>query len=236
MPFIPYFASLVEFSQHHLLPHHCQQIPHPKEKRRISSVIIQAWAGQLVCAACGRPPVCHAASPPSAPNLTVSVTSCSHRRTLAHPHHHKVCQHLHVGSCLVSALLSLVFYYFYCCVSDLLYCLLWLRYGSTTILMADDGDGDLYNASLLLLEGRQLLEVDKQEGVRVGGAPHFQDTGVLKIHSDYFDGETLAWLVCCSVRQSDGNEGNTTNRFISPLIQVAWTTCVLRTIPCLCHQ
>ncbi|XP_050723127.1 putative neural-cadherin 2 isoform X2 [Eriocheir sinensis] len=62
------------------------------------------------------------------------------------------------------------------------------RYGSATILTADDGDGDLYNASLLLLEGRQLLEVDKQEGVRVGGAPHFQDAGVLKIHSDYFDG------------------------------------------------
>ncbi|XP_050723109.1 putative neural-cadherin 2 isoform X3 [Eriocheir sinensis] len=62
------------------------------------------------------------------------------------------------------------------------------RYGSATILTADDGDGDLYNASLLLLEGRQLLEVDKQEGIRVGGAPHFQNTGVLKIHSDYFDG------------------------------------------------
>lgn len=76
--------------------------------------------------------------------------------------------------------------------SDLLCYPLWLRYGSATILTADDGDGDLYNASLLLLEGRQLLEVDKQEGVRVGGSPHFQDAGVLKIHSDYFDGETQA--------------------------------------------
>lgn len=55
--------------------------------------------------------------------------------------------------------------------------------------MVDDGDGDLYNASLLL-EGQQLMDVDKQEGVRVGGSPYFQDTGVLKIHSDYFDGGT----------------------------------------------
>ncbi|XP_063876237.1 putative neural-cadherin 2 isoform X2 [Scylla paramamosain] len=61
------------------------------------------------------------------------------------------------------------------------------RYGSATFLMVDDEDGDLYNASLLL-EGQQLLEVDKQEGIRVGGSPHFQDTGMFKIDSDYFDG------------------------------------------------
>ncbi|XP_063876230.1 putative neural-cadherin 2 [Scylla paramamosain] len=61
------------------------------------------------------------------------------------------------------------------------------RYGSATFLEVDDGDGDLYNASLVL-EGEQLLNVDKQEGVRVGGSPYFQDTGVLKINNDYFDG------------------------------------------------
>ncbi|KAG0722457.1 Neural-cadherin [Chionoecetes opilio] len=60
------------------------------------------------------------------------------------------------------------------------------RYGSATLLSVDDGDGDLYNASLLL-EGRQRLDVDKQEGVRVGGAPYSQEAG-LKIHGDYFDG------------------------------------------------
>ncbi|MPC29128.1 Neural-cadherin [Portunus trituberculatus] len=61
------------------------------------------------------------------------------------------------------------------------------RYGSAIFLEVDDGDGDLYNASLVL-EGEQLLDVDKQEGVRVGGSPYFQEKGVLKIHNDYFDG------------------------------------------------
>ena len=78
--------------------------------------------------------------------------------------------------------------------------LLWLRYGSATFLEVDDGDGDLYNTSLLL-EGQQLLDVDKQEGVRVGGSPYFQDAGVLNIHSDYFDGKTFLELdiVVCLV-------------------------------------
>ncbi|KAK8399372.1 hypothetical protein O3P69_003470 [Scylla paramamosain] len=61
------------------------------------------------------------------------------------------------------------------------------RYGSSTFLEVDDGDGDLYNASLVL-EGEQLLDVDKQEGIRVGGSPYYQEKGVLKIHNDYFDG------------------------------------------------
>ncbi len=66
-----------------------------------------------------------------------------------------------------------------------------IRYGSAVILTADDGDGTLYNASLLLLEERQLLKVDKQEGVYVGGSPHFHSAGILRIHSDFFDGESL---------------------------------------------
>lgn len=69
--------------------------------------------------------------------------------------------------------------------------ILHFRYGSATFLMVDDEDGDLYNTSLLL-EGQQLLEVDKQEGIHVGGSPHFQDTGILKINSDYFDGEAFS--------------------------------------------
>ena len=64
---------------------------------------------------------------------------------------------------------------------------MWVRYGSATFLAVDDGDGDLYNTSLLL-EGQQLLEVDKQEGVYVGGSPHFKNTGVLNIRGDFFDG------------------------------------------------
>ena len=54
----------------------------------------------------------------------------------------------------------------------------------------DDGDGDLYNASLLL-EGEQFLEVDKQEGVYVGGSPRFQSAGFFSIQGDFFDGELL---------------------------------------------
>ncbi|KAG7160255.1 Neural-cadherin-like 14 [Homarus americanus] len=61
------------------------------------------------------------------------------------------------------------------------------RYGSATFLTVDDGDGDLYNASVVL-EGRQLLEVDKQEGVHIGGSPEFLDVSVFKIQNDYFDG------------------------------------------------
>nr|XP_045618159.1 putative neural-cadherin 2 [Procambarus clarkii] len=65
--------------------------------------------------------------------------------------------------------------------------LLAARYGSAVFLTADDGDGDLYNASVVL-EGRQLLQVDKQEGVHVGGTPEFLDVSVFKIHGDFFDG------------------------------------------------
>ncbi|XP_045130155.1 putative neural-cadherin 2 isoform X1 [Portunus trituberculatus] len=61
------------------------------------------------------------------------------------------------------------------------------RFGSSIFLVVDDGDGDLHNASLLL-EGQQFLEVDKQEGVYVGGSPHFQNAGFLSIQGDFFDG------------------------------------------------
>ncbi|XP_069941535.1 putative neural-cadherin 2 isoform X3 [Cherax quadricarinatus] len=61
------------------------------------------------------------------------------------------------------------------------------RHGSATILTADDGEGELYNASVSL-EGRQLLEVDKQEGVHVGGSPEYMGVSVFKIHGDYRDG------------------------------------------------
>ena len=64
------------------------------------------------------------------------------------------------------------------------------RYGSAVFLEVDDGDGDLYNASLVL-EGQQVLDVDKQEGIHVGGSPYFQDERVLKIKSDYFDGKNF---------------------------------------------
>ncbi|KAK8750481.1 hypothetical protein OTU49_014853, partial [Cherax quadricarinatus] len=61
------------------------------------------------------------------------------------------------------------------------------RYGSAVLLTADDGDGDLYNASVVL-EGRQLLQVDKQEGVHVGGTPEYMGVTVFSVHKDYHDG------------------------------------------------
>ncbi|MPC15764.1 Neural-cadherin [Portunus trituberculatus] len=62
-----------------------------------------------------------------------------------------------------------------------------LRHGSVTVLLVDDGDGDLYNASLSM-DGRQVLEVDKQEGVHVGGSPEYVGVSVFKIHGDYHEG------------------------------------------------
>ncbi|XP_069186499.1 putative neural-cadherin 2 [Procambarus clarkii] len=65
--------------------------------------------------------------------------------------------------------------------------LLAARYGSAVFLTADDGDGDLYNASVVL-EGRQLLQVDGQEGVHVGGTPEYAGVTVFSIHRDYHNG------------------------------------------------
>ncbi|XP_045129934.1 putative neural-cadherin 2 isoform X2 [Portunus trituberculatus] len=61
------------------------------------------------------------------------------------------------------------------------------RYGSATFLSVDDGDGDLYNASLVL-EGRQLLEMDGQEGVLIGGSPEYVGATMFKVHNDFREG------------------------------------------------
>ena len=52
----------------------------------------------------------------------------------------------------------------------------------------DDGDGDLYNASLVL-EGRQLLEMDGQEGVLIGGSPEYVGATMFKVHNDFREGK-----------------------------------------------
>lgn len=61
------------------------------------------------------------------------------------------------------------------------------RYGSATFLSVDDGDGDLYNASLVL-EGRQLLEMDGTDGILVGGSPEYDGVTMFKVHNDFHDG------------------------------------------------
>lgn len=68
-----------------------------------------------------------------------------------------------------------------------------LRYGSATFLSVDDGDGDLYNASLVL-EGRQLLEMDGSEGVLVGGSPEYVGATMFKVHNDFREGRTRVEL------------------------------------------
>ncbi|KAG7158557.1 Neural-cadherin-like 22, partial [Homarus americanus] len=62
-----------------------------------------------------------------------------------------------------------------------------LRQGSATFLTADDGDGELYQASVSL-EGRQLLSVDRLEGVHVGGTAEYVGLTVVKVHGDFYDG------------------------------------------------
>ncbi|XP_063872461.1 putative neural-cadherin 2 [Scylla paramamosain] len=61
------------------------------------------------------------------------------------------------------------------------------RYGSATFLTADDGDGDLYNASVSL-KGRQLLEVDREAGVVLGGASRQGDSGASASQRDFHEG------------------------------------------------
>lgn len=56
------------------------------------------------------------------------------------------------------------------------------------VLEVDDGDGDLYNATVGS-EGTRLLQVDKQEGVHIAGSPEYVDISIFKIQGDYFDGE-----------------------------------------------
>ena len=55
----------------------------------------------------------------------------------------------------------------------------------------DEGDGELYNASISLgeAEGTTLLQVDKQVGLHVGGLPEYAGVSVIKIHGDYHDGK-----------------------------------------------
>ncbi|KAG0722029.1 putative neural-cadherin 2 [Chionoecetes opilio] len=48
------------------------------------------------------------------------------------------------------------------------------------------GDGDLYNASLVL-EGRQLLEMDGQEGILIG-VPQSMGATMFKVHNDFREG------------------------------------------------
>uniref|UniRef100_A0A0P4VXB9 EGF-like domain-containing protein n=2 Tax=Scylla olivacea TaxID=85551 RepID=A0A0P4VXB9_SCYOL len=64
------------------------------------------------------------------------------------------------------------------------------RHGSTTLLAVDEGDGDLYNASVSLgdSEAAAILQVDRQVGLHVGGLPEYAGVSVIKIHGDYHDG------------------------------------------------
>ncbi|XP_050739443.1 neural-cadherin-like isoform X4 [Eriocheir sinensis] len=70
------------------------------------------------------------------------------------------------------------------------------RHGSSTLLSADEGDGELYNASIPLGDAEAantstaatLLQVDGQVGLHIGGSPEYAGVSVIKIHGDYHDG------------------------------------------------
>ncbi|XP_050740052.1 putative neural-cadherin 2 [Eriocheir sinensis] len=69
------------------------------------------------------------------------------------------------------------------------------RHGSSTLLSVDEGDGELYNASIPLGDAEAanantttLLQVDGQVGLHIGGSPEYAGVSVIKIHGDYHDG------------------------------------------------
>ncbi|XP_047118486.1 neural-cadherin-like [Schistocerca piceifrons] len=61
------------------------------------------------------------------------------------------------------------------------------RYGSVSILILDDGEGLRYNESFKF-SGHQLLVVDRQEGVYVGGKAEYTGVQTFEVHNDYQKG------------------------------------------------
>ena len=61
-------------------------------------------------------------------------------------------------------------------------------------LTADDGDGPLYNCSLIL-DGKSQLEVHRQEGVQLGGTPEYNGGILTNVHNDYRGGRFLGFVI-----------------------------------------
>ncbi|RXG52018.1 Neural-cadherin [Armadillidium vulgare] len=54
-------------------------------------------------------------------------------------------------------------------------------------LSCDDGDNDRYNSSLLL-DGRPLLQLSRQDGLHLGGSPEYLSGRVVRVHKDFSKG------------------------------------------------
>ena len=79
------------------------------------------------------------------------------------------------------------------------------RYGHNIILEVDDGDLWWRNESLKSLEDPNLgipgsFEVDKQDGIILGGIPEFSGMDVLTVHDDLSDSKfMLNFLYCMTI-------------------------------------
>ena len=78
------------------------------------------------------------------------------------------------------------------------------RHGEWLELLADEGDGPLYNTTVTpsSLHGWTApLLVDRHEGVHVGGSPEYVGVSLHAVHSDFRDGKfslmnTYSSLAC----------------------------------------
>lgn len=82
------------------------------------------------------------------------------------------------------------------------------RYGHNLIIAVDDGDGWKQNATLASLhtdsDGMELqdiftqpptpLQVDKKDGVLLGGIPEFVSLSLVAVHDDLTNSKKLLWL------------------------------------------
>ena len=61
------------------------------------------------------------------------------------------------------------------------------RYGSSAFLELDGGEGRRYNETFIF-EGRQWMQVDKQEGVYAGGKAEFTGVRSYEVYGDFQKG------------------------------------------------
>lgn len=77
--------------------------------------------------------------------------------------------------------------------------LLTRRFGQWVELVVDEGDGPLYNTTPTpdTLGGWSVpLQLDRQEGVLVGGSPEYVGVSLFTVHHDFHEGE---WRGCDSL-------------------------------------
>ncbi|KAG0723927.1 Neural-cadherin [Chionoecetes opilio] len=125
----------------HTLPHtvsaFCRQISHTEKERRAGGAVLTARAGQLVCAAGGRPPVCGAAPSPQTTSFTPASPVLPSPTAAGTPSPPPGDWATPLERTLPSGR------------DDFEFNFVRRPYGSAAFLSVDEGDGDLYNASLV---------------------------------------------------------------------------------------